>query len=706
MRPRKGVLECLHCSDNAKARTVVAKGRRIALASGQSNLFGGGRTAQTATTTGVDPPLQPKAPAWKPSTSGGTPHPQLGLFPFDEIRPGQKRFARDVTMAVTRRQHLVAEAPTGIGKTAASIAPALADAIEKDRTVLFLTGRQSQHHIAVDTLRTIRDRRGARFTLVDLVSKRDMCLRTEAQDMFPGRFPDFCAAETRTKSCQYLGDVGHDVLDRVEQGVLHVEELMAVSKEHGLCPHLVAVAASQHAHIVVADYNHIFSDIRERSLEKLGIDLPNTTLIVDEAHNLPDRIRQNHAHRISPQLLDSVQAEAKLHKARDIVADVSALKQAMQDLADVAIQEGRAEKSRLDDAEHQLARLEIDDLHGAFEKRRGGLGLVRTLEDVLDDLSPLVAQVKKGTDAQVASEALQRALEDWGRFRAGALRYIEWDEDITLHVRLLDPASAARTVFSQVHSSILMSGSLRPPELLRDVLGLDEERTAVKRYPSPFPPENKLVTIVQGTSTRFQDRSDDQWLNMARHVGDVSAAVQGNLALFAPSYAILRELRPFLRDHVHKEIIEEDPDMSKSERDQVLDALRGAKPRGGALLVGVLGGSFSEGVDFNDNLLSAVCIVGLPLAPPDLQVEATIQHYDRQFPGKGRLYAYTVPAMNKALQAMGRGVRGKDDKCIIMLLDQRYAAPPYRGFLPDSPKPIATAEPRQMVEAFAAAHGI
>ncbi len=702
MRPRQGVLECLHCSDRGKARTVMSRGKRIDLAMGQSTLLG----QRSAKASGVDPPLQPKAPEWQPSPSAGEPDPVLGLFPFDEIRAGQKRFARDVTMAVQGGKHLVAEAPTGIGKTAASLAPALADAIKHDRTVMFLTGRQSQHHIAVETLRNIRDRRGARFTLVDLVSKRDMCLRSEAQDMHAGRFPDFCAQETRTRSCQYLGDVNHDVLDRVEGGVLHVEELMQVSKEHGLCPHLVASTASKNAHVVVADYNHLFSDIRDQSLEKLGIDLGNVTLIVDEAHNLPDRIRQNHAHRISSFLLTQVEAECRQHGFSAIQADVVAFRKCLQTLANKAVAEGHAEKSRLDDETRQLARMDIDSLHDAFEAARneGTLGgMHRTLADVIDDIGPLVAKVKKGTDTVVHAEQFQRALDDWGRFQHGALRYIEWDDDgVALHIRLLDPGKAAAKVFNAVHASILMSGTLRPPEVLRDTLGLDEARSAVKSYPSPFPPEHRLITIVNGTSTRFKDRTDDQWLNMARHIGNLCAAVKGNVAMFAPSYAILRELRPFLGDQTEKAILAEDPEMTKGERDAVLDELRGAKDNGGALLMGVMGGSFSEGVDYHGNLLSGVVVVGLPLAPPDLQVEATIQYYDRLFPGRGRLYAYTVPAMNKALQAMGRGVRGSNDKCVLMLLDDRYRLQPYRGFLPVEPQAVVTAEPGDMVRAFTA----
>lgn len=695
MRPRGGVLECLRCSDAGRARTVMAKGKAIHLSQGQTAL--GARPVETA----FEAPLTPQESDWH-ATSGGEPHPQLGLFPYDAIRDGQKRMTRDVMMAVAKGRHLVAQAPTGIGKTAASLAPALAHAIEHQRTVLFLTSRQSQHRIAVDTLRRIQETRGAGFTLVDLVSKRDMCLRREAAEMHPSSFPDFCAHETRTKSCKFLGDVDDDTLRRVRDGVLHVEELMKVSQQAGLCPHLVAMAASSRAQVVVADYNHLFSDIRDRSLEKLGLDLQDLVLVVDEAHNLPDRIRQNHAHRITPWLLDQVESEARSEKARDVMVDVQALRNALTHLRQEAPEPQRQNSGAT------IARLQVQDLHDAFQahRNRNTLGLHRTLQDLMEDLAPLVAKLRKGSDAVAQSETLLKALEDWGRFQTGALRFIQWDDDGTaLHLRLLDPAVAAKKVFDAVHASVLMSGTLRPPEALRDLLGLEEARSMVRTYDDPFPPEHRLTLIAQGVSTRYKDRGPEAWDAMARIVADVCDAARGNVALFAPSYEILRELAIALDPYqLQKPLIQEVQNMTKADRDGVLDQLRGAKNDGGALLMGVLGGSFSEGVDFPENLLSAVFVAGLPLPPPDLEVDATIEYFEKRFPGKGRLWAYTVPAMNKTTQAMGRAIRGPDDKAAIILLDFRYQQQPYRSFLPEAT--AATRDPAGAARRFLATHDL
>lgn len=705
MRPEKGVLVCIRCTQAGRARTVLAGGKRITLAAGQQGLG----TMRAAPGTTVEPTLQPKDPSWRPPGSAARPHPQLGLFPYDEIRDGQKRFTRDVTLAVQGGKHLVAQAPTGIGKTAAALAPALQAALDGKKTVLFLTSRQSQHRIAVETLRKVAELRGARFGLVDLVAKRDMCLRPEAADLHPARFPDFCGRETRTKSCQYLGDVDKDTLAKVRDGVLHVEELMAVSKKAHLCPHLVALAAAKEAQVVVADYNHLFSDLRESSLERLGLKLQDTIVVVDEAHNLPERIRQNHSHRVTPYLIEQVESEARSHKAGAVVQDLASLRACLTTLAQQAQADGTARASLGKDAK-QVARLEVEDLNAAFEAERskGLFSTRRTLADFVEDLGELAKKVRKEADDAVHSEELAEALDDWGRFRDGALRYVEDDGGlVTLHIRLLNPALPAATVFNKVHSAVLMSGTLRPPEMVRDVLGLDPARTAVRTYPSPFPPQNRLTVIAQGYSTRFGERGAELWDRIAVTLARTIAATKGNVAVFAPSYAVLRDVKAALDvQEPAKSAIVEEPGLSKADRDQVLADLAEAKKSKGAILYGVLGGSFAEGVDFKDNLLSVVAVVGLPLAPPDLEVEAMIGSFEKRFPGLGRAYGYTYPAMSKVLQAMGRAIRGPDDKCVVLLLDERYRGPPYRALLPDDAPVQASREPEAIAAQFLKAHGL
>jgi DNA excision repair protein ERCC-2 len=235
----------------------------------------------------------------------------------------------------------------------------------------------------------------------------------------------------------------------------------------------------------------------------------------------------------------------------------------------------------------------------------------------------------------------------------------------------------------------------------------------VRSYPSPFPPENRLLVVGQGYTTRYSGRGPEMWTRMADCIRDVCASAKGNVAVFAPSYAILRDVRASLDSVLvedqktrARETIVEEPGWLKADRDRVLDTLEGARRRGGAVLLGVLGGSFSEGVDFKDNLLSAVIVIGLPLAPPDLEVEAGIAYLETRHPGKGRAYGYTYPAMSKVLQAMGRGIRSATDKCVVVLLDERYMQQPYRQLLPDEAVVVASREPAATAAQFLSKHGL
>src|SRR3989338_11278779 len=99
----------------------------------------------------------------------------------------------------------------------------------------------------------------------------------------------------------------------------------------------------------------------------------------------------------------------------------------------------------------------------------------------------------------------------------------------------------------------------------------------------------------------------------------------------------------------NKHSIMEKSTMTKRERDEVKEHLRKHAAKG-AVLYGVMGGSFSEGIDLPGDLLNGVIIVGLPLERPDLSVEALIAYYEQRFQ-KGRDYGYNFPAMIKVMQA-------------------------------------------------------
>jgi DNA excision repair protein ERCC-2 len=110
----------------------------------------------------------------------------------------------------------------------------------------------------------------------------------------------------------------------------------------------------------------------------------------------------------------------------------------------------------------------------------------------------------------------------------------------------------------------------------------------------------------------------------------------------------------------------------------------------GGVLLAVIGGSFSEGIDLPAHFLNGLIIVGLPLAKPDLYTKALIDYYNRRYQ-KGWDYGYVFPAFTKALQSAGRCIRTETDRGVILFVDERYAWSNYYACFPAQLAPKTTA---------------
>ena len=97
----------------------------------------------------------------------------------------------------------------------------------------------------------------------------------------------------------------------------------------------------------------------------------------------------------------------------------------------------------------------------------------------------------------------------------------------------------------------------------------------------------------------------------------------------------------------------------------------------------VLGGSFSEGVDYIGEKLSGVLIIGVALPQFNKHNELLRSYFDRQFEN-GFDYAYTFPGFNKVIQAVGRVIRSEDDIGVAILMDDRYSHRLYRMMFPNN----------------------
>jgi DNA excision repair protein ERCC-2 len=217
-----------------------------------------------------------------------------------------------------------------------------------------------------------------------------------------------------------------------------------------------------------------------------------------------------------------------------------------------------------------------------------------------------------------------------------------------------------------------MSGTLQPLTMHTDLLGITGLQNS---YRSDFPEKNRLNIITPELTTKFTERNEKQFDKIAAYINTCTENIKGNIAAFFPSYYLRDEIMNRIR--TDKILFIEEQNSTKKEKTALYESFITSFKQG-ALLLGVQAGSYGEGADFPGQALSAVLIVGLSLEKPTLKTQALIDYYNEKF-GKGWEYAYTYPAVLRAMQTAGRCIRSREDKGICIFMDKRFMWPNYRN---------------------------
>jgi DNA excision repair protein ERCC-2 len=255
--------------------------------------------------------------------------------------------------------------------------------------------------------------------------------------------------------------------------------------------------------------------------------------------------------------------------------------------------------------------------------------------------------------------------------------YVQDKDDCKVRIICLDPANQLRKILRRFAFVMGMSGTLEPLEWYRDVLGFDQDVTALARYGSPFPPENRCIVAVPSVSTRYRDRSNN-YQQIADYISEVISFRKGNYIVFFPSFEFMEQVRRLLPSTDYKVIVQRKT-MPELEREFVLNLLR--KNRGPHLILAVQGGIFAEGVDYPGEMVIGVIIVGPGLPQVGLERELMKQYYSKKY-SMGFEYAYLYPGMVRVIQSAGRVIRSESDKGIIVLLGSRFANRQYNSLFP------------------------
>ena len=585
-------------------------------------------------------------------------------------RPGQEALASDVEEVSDRGAHLLLNAPTGLGKTAGVLHGALRSAYRSDRRVFFATARTTQQRIVEDTVRRLAAA-GLPIKAVSIRARDKACLNE--------------IVACRPDCCRFANG-HHDKVRRQglaerlwaeEGGVITVpspDDVVALSQDAVVCPFALTMALCREADVVVGDYNYAFDPTRRISPIA---DAPGDWIVViDEAHNLPERARGY----ASPAL-----HRAALERARDglqldpAYAGCTELVEDVLDWMDGSLEllpRGGEMALALDEGVNNT---DVGRFAGRFDE----LGLDYAL---LKAERPVFEEGDAFLDVARAVNRMRGALERAGDETIAIWRAEGGKEPSGLKLLCRDPAPVLGPTFDDLSATIAMSATLRPVEFYAAMFGLTAANTVSADFDSPFPPENRRVLVVGGVSTEYRHRARDK-AAIAVQIEAAIAAVPGNIAVFFSSFALRDEVAGEM-GLLSRPVIFQERQMDESDRARVLATLAKGENH---VLMGVLGGIFAEGIDLPGAGLLAAVIVGPALPAVGLERKLMSAWYQERY-DSGFRYAYQVPGMARVVQAAGRVIRSPEDVGAIVLIGQRFLRNDYAGFFPEDWTAVRSAD--------------
>ena len=576
-------------------------------------------------------------------------------FPHGEFRKGQRTLSEAVYKATVAGRRLLAQAPTGIGKTMGTVFPAL-KAMPGQRLdkLFFLTAKTPGRQVALDALHRLSAQPiPPPVRVLELVARVKSC-------EYPG-------LECHGESCP-LARGFYDRLPRARQvaaelGFLDKTNLRSVALQHGVCPYYLGQEMVRWSDVVVGDYNHFF-DLNAHLFTHTVNEGWRVSLLVDEAHNLVERARLMYTCELQHAALRALRSTAP-----------ASLKTAL---------------TRLHHTWHALVQAQTAsyEVYDAPPEK-----IIHALQKVTADITELLAQqpnLMAGELQRFYFDALvflrlaelhgTHALADVSLPPADADQAAN-PADSTLCIRNVVPGAHLKQRWAAVHSATLFSATLKPQQYLVDMLGLPENTVWID-VPTAFSAHQLQVQITHHISTRFRDRAHSLGSLVDAMTRQFKHAPGNYLAYFSSFDYLQMAVDELTLRHPCIPVWQQSRRMSEENRGAFLERFT---PHSQGVGFAVLGGAFGEGIDLpGTRLIGAfIATLGLPqINPVNEAIKARMQSCLGLDARQTNDYAYLYPGLQKVVQAAGRVIRTAQDKGVVLLMDDRFARPEVQALLP------------------------
>lgn len=563
-------------------------------------------------------------------------------FPFESYRAGQREMAARAYLAIRDRKKMLVEAPTGIGKTAAALFPAIKALGEGlAETVFYLTARTTGRKAAENALHQMRSK-GLHIRSVTITAKKKACPMTEMRCD-----PDICPYANG-----YFDRQRSAISESYENQTWGDEEIRCLSEKHNLCPFELSLALSETADVVICDYNYVFDPaVRlRRFFDRKGAYI----LLIDEAHNLVPRAREMYSESLGDKEISELRREVGREDGRKspLYLTLTHLYQSLPK-----------------DAENELS----TELPVAFLEK-----VKSFIEDAKPFLSVPSPYRGKLADVFFKANGFVRASDDFDENTHRTLIVPEGKRS-RIKIWCWNPTERLSKGMKRMRGCILFSATLSPIYHYESLLSLDRDAGDISFcLPSPFPKEN-LFCASLFIPTRYRLREESAG-RVAKAIYDMVSAKKGNYLACFPSHAYLNSVAEiFMSMYPDVRVALQLRDMTEDERKEYLDGFEECPSESMVAFI-AMGGVFSEGIDLPGEKLIGAAIVGVGLPQISFEGDCLKELYEEAY-GKGFETAYVYPGAGKCLQAAGRVIRTETDKGAVLFIDDRYRTQEYRNLL-------------------------
>ncbi|NHJ04550.1 MAG: hypothetical protein EAX90_06990 [Candidatus Heimdallarchaeota archaeon] len=608
----------------------------------------------------------------------------IDIFPYENIRPIQDKLIHTVHSALKEKKNVIIEGANGLGKTVATLTACLPIAREKNLQIVHICRTNKQADRVISELKEI-----AKVTPVSGVSirgRRDMCphpiVEKHADDAVTASV--LCGQLKKLRKCEYFTRMNEqlphlgNVLKVLENVPSSSTEIHDVCAEHRICPYELILKLIESVDVIAASYQYIFNpSIRDVFLNRASKGLNEILLIVDECHNIIDTCLDISSDQLS---IFSIRQALKEIKAFNYPQFLRLIRGLQEFLEENKVNAEVETKIDAKDILFKLSReigttLDLDYfdkiVSAGMKIQRENLARNKPPRSYLNRIGEFLRRfyiTRNRPEFLHLITSYKTRAEGWGaRFE----------------VVSLDARFTTKSVLESVNNSVHISGTIEPIDAYSRIVGLDSLPLESEVLDSPYTEKNVQGFIIDKLSTRLNDRTPENYRNMCKIIAEAANNTPANTGVFTASYVVLNELlNEGLERNLEKPLFYEQSKMTSTANDRLVKEFKNLSTKGGAVLMGVLGGRSSEGADFPGEQMNTCVIVGIPYARPTTRIESQIEYLEGQFPKKGREYGYTIPALRRASQAAGRPIRSITDKGLIIFLDFRFGQPYVARFLP------------------------